>query len=423
MFIRSTLGTLPYAAMTVLLSNCSLMEISKESGQINTAAEITGVIQADTGSSAPIKVLLFRKEEKSPILDTEYALQGEGSYRFSVHPDTYYLVTYQDLDQDGLYQRSEPALIYGGSHAENARPITVGKNEHAEIPTLTITAPLQVKHPELANAGIQNDHTGQLISLDDPKFSRDIGTLGLWQPLSFYEKYGAGIYLLDAYQPGLTPVIFIHGAGGNPGEFSALIDALDRERFQPWVLHYPSGFRLGIVSDYLLKSINKLQNRYDFRQFALVAHSMGGLVMRSTVKKYRENAQQAEIILAMTINSPMMGMHSASRGVKMSPIVLPYWYDVAEGSAFIDDIMNWAWPNDIPYHLVFSYQHGDSSDGTVPLESQIPLSLQSEALRLYGFNAGHATVLQHTGFTTTFREIMEARHPRSGMHYPVCTSR
>ena len=91
---------------------------------------------------------------------------------------------------------------------------------------------------------------------------------------------------------------------------------------QPWVLHYPSGFSLDIVSDYLVGSINKLHAQYQFKRLVLIAHSMGGLVLRSAVMKYLKNDHKADFAAVMTINSPMMGMASAASGVLMSPVVV-----------------------------------------------------------------------------------------------------
>ncbi|MET0042417.1 MAG: alpha/beta fold hydrolase [Candidatus Thiodiazotropha sp. 6PLUC3] len=244
------------------------------------------------------------------------------------------------------------------------------------------------------------------LSLDDPRFSREIGTLGLWRPISFIDQVGIGLYMLSAPEADRIPVIFIHGAGGTPLEFAELTKSLDESRFQPWVLHYPSGLRLDIVSDYLVKSINQLESQYRFDSFYLIAHSMGGLVMRSTVKKYYESEHQPVIGLAMTINSPMDGMASAEFGAKSSPIVVPSWRDIAKNSEFLDNIRNWPWPGKLPYHLVFSYQSGEGDDGVVDLESQIPLALQTEATRLYGFNAGHATILKNPLFIREFQNIM-----------------
>jgi hypothetical protein len=118
----------------------------------------------------------------------------------------------------------------------------------------------------------------------------------------------------------------------------------------------------------------------------------------------------------------MGGLASASMGVKYSPIVLPCWRDVAVGSDFLKDLHAWSWPQEIPYHLVFSYVSGDSGDGVVPLESQIPPHLQDEAVRMYGFNHDHVGTLDDPRFLALFNQILHDRsqarqrngHPRPG---------
>jgi len=103
--------------------------------------------------------------------------------------------------------------------------------------------------------------------------------------------------------------------------------------------------------------------------------------------KHYQNKHPAKIQLFITVNSPMRGMPSAKSGLAYSPIVVPAWRDVASESEFIKNLSAWYWPKEIPYHLVFSYEAGEGSDGVVPLESQIPLRLQSESTRIYGFNS------------------------------------
>ena len=55
---------------------------------------------------------------------------------------------------------------------------------------------------------------------------------------------------------------------------------------------------------------------------------------------------------------------------------------------------------------MFSYELGKAGDGVVPLESQIPMFLQKEAKRIYGYNAQHADILSHTGFIQDLNEIL-----------------
>ncbi len=109
----------------------------------------------------------------------------------------------------------------------------------------------------------------------------------------------------------------------------------------------------------------------------------------------------------MTVNSPMAGMPAAASGVKHSPIVVPSWRDVEPNSAFLKGIHTWKWPQEIPYHLVFSYTTGESSDGVVSLQSQVPLKLQSESIRMYAFNNDHVGTLNDNNFLALFNRILK----------------
>jgi len=59
---------------------------------------------------------------------------------------------------------------------------------------------------------------------------------------------------------------------------------------------------------------------------------------------------------------------------------------------------------------VFSYKTGGSNDGTVSLQSQIPLKLQAEAVRIYGFNQTHAEILNDPAFLELFHSILANGH-------------
>lgn len=50
---------------------------------------------------------------------------------------------------------------------------------------------------------------------------------------------------------------------------------------------------------------------------------------------------------------------------------------------------------------------GKGGDGVVDLESQIPRKLQSEAKRIYGYNAGHADILKKKVFIQDFNRVLE----------------
>jgi len=217
-----------------------------------------------------------------------------------------------------------------------------------------------------------------------------------------------GLFFLQNYEKDKVPVIFVHGVLGGPADWKQVIGSLDKRFFQPWVLYYPSGMRLDIISDYLVEAVSRLQNKHEFESFYFVAHSMGGLVTRSFVKKYVEYSPDnlKRLRLVMTINSPMNGMSATTSGVKHSPIVVPSWRDVEPGSDFLQNLQAWNWPKDIPYHLVISYTDGESGDGVVPLQSQSQLKLQSESIRMYVFNNDHVGTLNDKDFHALFNKIL-----------------
>jgi pimeloyl-ACP methyl ester carboxylesterase len=270
-----------------------------------------------------------------------------------------------------------------------------------ELPALSSS----VKTEQRLALAVRN--IGRVIRLDDPMFSRDSYSMGMWRPLDFLDRVGGGLLFLQNYEKDRIPVIFVHGINGGPTDLTSLVDSLDRNRFQPWVLYYPSGARLDIISDYLATAVAEMQSRHGFTRFAVVSHSMGGLVTRSFVKKYVEQYPDRfkNLALVMTINSPMEGMPSAAMGVK-APFMIQSWRDLTPGSDFLEEIHAWSWPPTIPYYLMFSYESGKDGDGVVALKSQIPFKLQREAVRMYGFNNSHAGTLRDEDFLRQFSTIV-----------------
>ena len=187
-----------------------------------------------------------------------------------------------------------------------------------------------------------------------------------------------------------------------------IIDCIDTRYFQPWVLYYPSGLRLKMISEYLVDAIVEVQNRYGSGKFIVVGHSMGALVVRSFVKQYSEQYPDRldNLMMVMTINGPMAGLPSAAFGLH-SPVVIQCWRDVAPDSDFLREVNSWKWPKEIPYYLIFAYQ-GNKDDRLVPLWSQLPLKLQKEATHIYGFNCGHNEIISEGVFQKVFNEILKS---------------
>jgi len=405
-------NSLVLSGAMLLLSGCALREIYEEIRLAETIGTIRGRVELSGIRNGPVVVRLYSLEDGVYVYKNYTTASSAGEYLFYVGPGTYYIAAFIDRNADNEYEAGEDGNYYGSISGKPAA-ISVAPGQTVVVETITITGELplaDVDAPTRVDLVPAKNNLGRVITLDDVMFSGENYSMGMWKPVRFLLEVGGGLFFLQEYEDDKIPVLFIHGINGGPADWRVTAGALDERYFQPWVLYYPSGLRLDMVSNYLVWAIAELHQKYRFRQLYVVAHSMGGLVAWSFVKKYLEmHPEDAGVIrLVMTINSPMDGLEIAVRGVQNSPIVVPAWHDLAQGSDFLKDLYTWPWPDTVPYHLVFSYTTDSSGDGVVPLESQIPLKLQSEAVRIYGFNSSHAGILSDEAFLDRFSMILNA---------------
>ena len=395
------------------ISACSLFEIKEQAQQTESTGVIKGKILLNTSKSGPVNVHRYFLKNNTYIADSFIHTNSDGEYQFYTLPGTYYIAAFVDSNKDGEYQEDEDADFYSIEYGKPA-PVVVNPREIVTVATITISG----KAPELSSEYTSEDaleksvqNIGKQTSLDDPMFNRSNNSMGMWKPLQFLEQVGGGLFLLQKYQHNKIPVLFVHGMNGGPLDWKEAIDALDRDYFQPWVIYYPSGLRVDMISDYMVQAISDLQHKYEFNRIFIVAHSLGGLVARSSIKLYLQRYPElAESIdLLMTVNTPLDGMESAALGVKNSPIVLPVWRDLDPESKFIHDLNDWLLPEDIPYYLIFSYMPGSGDDGIVPMQSQLPYLIQVNAAKIYGFNNTHLGTLKDRAFLNLFNAILAER--------------
>lgn len=392
--------------IVLLQMSCSLLDIKEQSEQLTDVATISGSLDI-ADNEAAIYAVLLSKTPTSVQIVSQVLLDEDNHYRFDLLPGNFIVGAYIDNNKNGKRDKNE---LYG-LYSQSDKPyqiITMGADEKRHLKSFNINRLLSLDQEKKTPTDLAKSITniGKVISLDDAIFLQENSELGLWQPLSFVEKIGGGLFMLQAYEEDKIPVIFIHGILGNPTEFEQIINQLDRDKYQPWVLYYPSGLQLDLVSDYLLSSLNQLNSQYVFSDINVIAHSMGGLMSRSFLMKHQAQAPDYSVSLYMTINSPLYGMQSATSGVESSPIIIPSWRDVAVNSDYIKRVHKWQIPSDTAYHLVFSFLPGEEGDGVVPLSSQLSLKLQEEATQIYGFQAQHAGVLKDEDFTKLFHQIL-----------------
>ena len=387
------------------LAGCRLSEVKNQVQRIDEAGVIAGRVITEPDAAQATVVAVFRKQSDTALaLYRALPTTESGAFALNVPPDDYYVAAFVDKNGDGRHQPDEPGSFYGA-------PTTVSVAARGRA-TISIRIDANSR-PTLAGMTVETTPavavtSGTVATLDDARFDPANYSLGLWRPLDFLTNPGGGLYMLDEYQPDRVPVIFVHGMGDGPRRWQPAVDSLDRKQFQPWVLYYPTGLRLEVVSNYFAGAVHELRRRYGFTKFAVVAHSMGGLVTRSFVQRLHAHFPDDEqaLRIVITVNSPQGGLASASAGVEYSPIVIPSWQDVAAGSEFLKALDERGWPGAIPYHLVFSYDGEKNGDGTVVLPSQIPAALQSDATRIYGFEDTHTGTLADKRFLELMNRLL-----------------
>ena len=252
-----------------------------------------------------------------------------------------------------------------------------------------------VKDKQILKMYQSNFAYGKISTLDSRKFSRKYAQTGLWLPYKFIKKIGGGIYFLNKYDSRKIPILFVHGAGGTPLDWEYIIQKLDKTRYQPIIVSYPSGVKLSYTVDIINENLEKLLTKYDINQMVVIAHSMGGLISKSLIKELNKNKKRVDLFI--TLSTPWGG-HAGATNTKDLPYYIPSWNDMKKDSRFIKLLKNNNIFNGVNHYLIFGYKgkitlYGRDNDGTISIESQLSQYAQDGALNIFGFNENHTSIL------------------------------
>lgn len=424
-----TTGLLSAGLGSLALCGCVMLDIGnipQQQKKIDSACRIEGSVRAESegGDSRSLVVVLARLTGADPerrdawqVAD-HFVLEQAGRWVFTAGAGTYGVVAFEDANANLVYEPGEPWL-----RMEPGKPIACNAGEQFKDIALVIpregdpreagsidVAALQVRSSDKQMQATLGEVTavGEITTLDDPRFTDEVGVIGLWRPFDFLFEYRPGIYLLEPYDPKKIPLLFVHGITGHPANFRSLVGHLDRSRYQPFMYFYPSGGHLGIIADHLAQTMMKLEARYGFRKFYVVAHSMGGLTARGFILRHQELAGRVQVPLFISLSTPWAGHKGATYGVEMSPAVVRVWYDMAPGSDYLHslyfrDLQTRNAPLTLApktvHHLLFSFKSsstvsfGEANDDTVTVSSQLLWDAQRDAVRVYGFDETHMSIL------------------------------
>ena len=243
---------------------------------------------------------------------------------------------------------------------------------------------------------------GTIREMDDLLFDERVATLGMYDPASFLERGPTMFYALEEDLGYKIPVILVHGIGGTPRAFSPLLAKLDRTRYKPWFFYYPSGGDLGQLADlfYRIFFSGRVAHLGEM-PVVVVAHSMGGLIVREALNSYTGSPGENRIKLFISLATPFGGHPAAAMGEEHGLIVLPSWRDVNPDSNFLRRLYHKKIPESVSHILIYAYHNPstiklqENSDGVVPLSSQLYPEAQRQSLSQFGFRATHTSILEN----------------------------
>lgn len=413
MLLRS-IGLTGFVALWV--AGCSLYNLREEVETINDATILVGTVRA-SGSveKTPIVVLAYSKDGSNRNIAHYTELHEPGPYELIVSKGEYFIFAFVDTNRDLMYQQGEPSGQYS-SHSLAVEPssgviinlnIVIDRHGAASVDFPAGTA-VAHSRPET----LHSTSPGAIAALNDPLFDYENGGKGYWQPLEFFREHGGNVYFPQPYDPGKIPILFVHGATGSPRGWEYLVSNIDLNRYQPWFYYYPSGASLKSMADLLFWKIFNLQAKYQFKELDIVAHSMGGLVVRSFLVDYGQ--QFPSIQKFISISTPWSGDSLSEMGVKYSPGVIPAWRDLGLQSEFVNSIYRKPLPANIDFYLFFGHEGNrnplrPNNDGVVTLESELDPRVQAEAKNVYGFKEDHDSILTSKSVASLINTILKPR--------------
>jgi triacylglycerol esterase/lipase EstA (alpha/beta hydrolase family) len=314
----------------------------------------------------------------------------------------YDLLVFADIDASGAFDPSEvigkrsielndftaPEKVLGQVDVQLGEPITIDWDVSIAVPDSSGRAE-SLFFP-----------SGTIRTLDDPIFDSSFSTLGMYDPASFLEQAPTAFYALEEDLGYKIPVVFVHGIAGSAREFENFVEHLDRVRYKPWFFHYPSGGDLDQLAELFYQIyLSGEVYRSGGMPMIIVAHSMGGLVVREAINKYQGKRNENQVHLFVSMATPFGGHSAAATGEKHGLIVLPSWRDLNPENSFITNLYRKSLPEFVHHELIYAYQNpnaiklGENSDGVVALTSQLHPQAQRQASGQFGFDNTHTDIL------------------------------
>jgi len=386
------------------------------------------------GAPMAIAVLAFSSRFRPhELVDAMHDIRVGTHFGLDLPEGDYDLLVVADLDASGFYERDEVIGCSALTLAAQDLPSMVVPKHRIELAAPSDAGwPLAIEVQRRAVAGESLFYpAGSIRSLDDPIFADEMVTLGLYDPASFFDQAPTLFYALEEDLGFKVPVVFVHGAGGSARDFEVLVQQLDRSRFKPWFFYYPSGGDLDqlgkLFHDIFLSGQTVVPS--EFVPMVIVAHSMGGLVVRRALREVTPDGEGPSPIVFVSLASPFGG-HPSARGVQdSSMLILPSWRDLDPDSGFIAELFDRPLPAGVTHHLFHAFSNdsmlklGENSDGVVPLSSQLHPPAQRQSSVQLGLDTTHVGILRDPDAVAAVVGVLDSVETRIPPEHMACFQR
>ncbi|HSJ02813.1 MAG TPA: hypothetical protein VK956_10190 [Verrucomicrobium sp.] len=396
------------AAGMLFLSSCSLLGLRKQVNALEAHGGITLLVTpAPQGPAQTYAVAwtMAHGVRKASVGFQEVGSTGLAAFSLRLE-ETYRAGAFTDENGNREYDAGEPMAM-----VKDIRPLPLGDSATtAKVHVLTLRRDhglaagtrITMAPEDKKLGGSMSLALGEVASLDEPRFAPKEGGNGLWRPLEFLTNSTPGIYFTEPYDPARIPVLFVYGIGGSPQDWKYFIDHFDRKRHQLWFYHYPSGMRLGRVSNAMTEGLRLLKQQHGFSQCYVVAHSMGGLVSRPAIVEAvtAEGGGDGNFIPRfVSISTPWGGHQAAASGIRHLKTPVPSWIDVCPGSDYLLKLYNTPLPKGTSHDLIYGsikggpfYLKGEN-DGVVTVESETDLRVKKSTSSFQHLFHDHVGIL------------------------------
>ena len=232
-------------------NGCIFSKLKKDLAELEKSYGLRGKIINDSPHQKNVVVVIYEKSPQGISISQATILSpSTDSFALEVRRGTYFILAFEDLNDNLVYEENDPVGYYGKPDAIEVSDKTIDVKKARTLMGLDFSISDSNRFPEdlpseltLSPDIIKKSFAkvGELIRFDDEIMAQAYGSKGYWQPLAFLREVGIGVFFLEEYNENKTPVLFVHGAVGTPLGWKEIVNRMDRDNFQPWFYYYPSG--------------------------------------------------------------------------------------------------------------------------------------------------------------------------------------